>query len=229
MDIKLTWKVYLMLVSVALVSATASVYLGASDFLKDLFNVPAIGALCGIVIQIFRDQAAFERNIMLQQKQQDFSIGVTSHMANVTFDKHVEFCEKYMKETKEGFIKLMGQGPTPDAAGTAIGLKYLRLQYDMWISPDVHKKLEYFEQALFDIGMLTPAADETPAGLDDVKMLEEARRLFDVITGERRAVTATEKQIVVTKVTEHLREVLGINELFVLRQKAVADAIKRIQ
>ena len=39
---------------------------------------------------------------IFREKQQLFDLGVTSHMANVAFDKHVEFSEKYISTMQEG-------------------------------------------------------------------------------------------------------------------------------
>src|SRR4030067_3678742 len=106
MDLKLSWKVYLLLALVAVGSATASALLNLSEFMKSLFNLPVIGALSGMIVQIFRDQAAHERNILIQQKQQDYSLAVTSHIANVTFDKHEEFCEVYITTLNNALFRL---------------------------------------------------------------------------------------------------------------------------
>jgi hypothetical protein len=227
--LKLTWKIYLVLGTVVVASAILSISLNLSEFFKGLLSIPAVGALSGVIVQIFRDHAAYERVQMLQQQQQDYSLGVTSHMANLTFDKHVEFCEAYMTQMTEGFAKLMSQGPTPDAAGIALGLKVLRIKYVTWISPDVYKNLELFEQALFDIGMLSPIGGEVPSNREDVKALEEAQHLFDVITGDKKTLAGNEDHIAITKVIEHLQGILGIRELFTLRKKAMLDALSRIK
>jgi hypothetical protein len=39
--------------------------------------------------------------ILLRRDEQQFHVGVTSHMSNVVFDKHVVFCEEYMAEVRE--------------------------------------------------------------------------------------------------------------------------------
>lgn len=229
MEIRLSWKVYSLLFVVIGISSILSLYAPIPNFFRVVSSLPAIGGLLGVLITIVKDNAAHERNLIVQQKNQDYMLGVTSHMANVTFDKHVEFCEAYMNKTTEGFMKLMSQGPTPDAAGIALGLKLLRLKYVTWIAHDVYKKLEIFEQALFDIGMLSPDRGEVLSKQEDVIMNEEARHLFDVIAGDKKALTCEEENIAISKVTEHLQDILGIKELFILCRKAILDALSRIK
>ncbi len=229
MNLKLTWKIYIILGIVVLVSSIISISLDLSEFFKGLLSIPAVVALGGIMVQVFRDHATHERAQMLQQQQLDYSIGVTSHMANLTFDKHVEFCEAYMEQTTQGFVKLMSQGPTPDAAGIALGLKLLRVKHVTWISPDVYRKLDSFEQALFIIGMSSPVKGEIPSNPKDAIAFKEAQNLYDIITGKKKDLGGDEEEIVITKIIEHLQGILGIRELFALRKKAILDAVSRLK
>lgn len=42
-----------------------------------------------------------------------FDVGITSYMANIAFDRHVEFCEEYIKSLQEGMTEMWGNGPPP--------------------------------------------------------------------------------------------------------------------
>ena len=65
---------------------------------RDLVAAPAIGSLFLALFQIFRDMAAHEKAVGLLELQNNFALGAMSHLANVAFDKHVSFCEKYAEE-----------------------------------------------------------------------------------------------------------------------------------
>ena len=39
---------------------------------------------------------AHQNSVLLGEMQNAFSLGATSHMAAVAFDKHIEFCEEYV-------------------------------------------------------------------------------------------------------------------------------------
>jgi outer membrane PBP1 activator LpoA protein len=56
------------------------------------------------------------KSIARQNVQQttDLSVGVTSHMATVAFDKHIEFCEKYVKEMYKALDALIQDGRTDE-------------------------------------------------------------------------------------------------------------------
>src|SRR5437762_1785859 len=90
--------VYLVLLLVFLGSALITAAVPAYSVFQAISAVPALGALFAALFQVFRDQAAFERQLLLQQQQQAFNLGAASHMASKAFDKHSEFCEKYMAE-----------------------------------------------------------------------------------------------------------------------------------
>jgi hypothetical protein len=101
--------------SIVFILSFLSVYVFSdSEFVKSLFATPGVLALFGILYQIFRDHNSHIKDIELQKQQQFFNIGAASHMANVVFDKHVEFCEKYMEEVDVIVRVLFEKGPTDE-------------------------------------------------------------------------------------------------------------------
>jgi hypothetical protein len=61
-----------------------------------LAGLPAIAALFAALFQLSRDSIAFDRSVRLEEAKNRFTVGATSHMAIVAFDKHVQFCEEYV-------------------------------------------------------------------------------------------------------------------------------------
>ena len=126
--------IYLVLLLVFLGSAGITMVLPAYGLLQAISAVPALGALFAALFQVFRDQAAFERQLLLQQQQQAFSLGAASHMASKAFDKHSEFCEKYMAEVHLTVGTLFREGPTQKALDHASNLVRLKSQYSAWLT-----------------------------------------------------------------------------------------------
>lgn len=94
------WKPYIILGCVAAVSFI-SVSIPASELIKAVVAAPGVIALLAVLFQLMRDEAAHEKQVEKQLREFQFSIGSASHMANVAFDKHTEFCERYMSEVHE--------------------------------------------------------------------------------------------------------------------------------
>lgn len=67
--------VYLVLLLIFLGSARITAAVPAYGALQVIAAVPALGVLFAALFQVFRDQAAFERQLLLQQ-QPDGSLGV---------------------------------------------------------------------------------------------------------------------------------------------------------
>ena len=101
-------KAYIPLIAVMVFSFGAAYFLPLEKVLLGIIATPGGLALFGALYQILRDQSAHERKIELQRRQEIFNLGATSNMANVAFDKHVEFCGKYMSEVHDTVSTLSG-------------------------------------------------------------------------------------------------------------------------
>lgn len=75
----------------------------------------AVVSVLGFLFQVARDSIAHERSLRILESQNAFSIGATSHMAGVAFDKYSEFCEEYVKEMYEALTTLTREGPRQSA------------------------------------------------------------------------------------------------------------------
>src|SRR4051794_35049823 len=56
-----------------------------------------------------------EVQLALKQRDQSFNLSITSHMANVLFDKHVAFCEEYAARAHQCVRELFRDGPSENA------------------------------------------------------------------------------------------------------------------
>src|SRR5690349_16736868 len=88
----------------------------------------------------------------LEEAKNRFTMGATSHMANVAFDKHVQFCEEYTQGVNEALVTLFRQGVHREALAKAIDLSVIRRKWVLWATPSIDTQLEKFEIALGKIG-----------------------------------------------------------------------------
>src|SRR4051812_45800617 len=116
---RMSWKVYIV---AGLVMALA--YLGASlvpttEVLRGVLALPGVSALFVVLYQLLRDNAAFQRELELRRREHLFTLSVTSHMAELAFDKSVAFAEEYLRQVYGGLITLFRTGPGEEASKLA--------------------------------------------------------------------------------------------------------------
>lgn len=223
---------YIGLGVVFLLSVATAWLLPMDDALKGIAFTPAMGAMIFALWQIFRDQASFEKNQQLQRQQQIFSLGTTSHMANVAFDKHVEFCEKYMYEIHETVKTLFHKGPTSKAFEHVGRFVELQREFAAWIPKDVALALDPFERAVNKIAALSGL--EASLGSSDpngrAKAIEEMYEIFrEVMHIDNPTNINGNSEIAVEEVKERVRAILGIEQLTRIRRKLVKQALDSLE
>ncbi len=144
----------------------------SSAAIQFLASIPLVGSLIAALVQILRDQAAHERAMLVLAEQNRFSLGASSHMANVAFDKHVEFSEEYAKEVHKALTTLFREGPTPEVLRHTGALYALQQKYAVWLTPKVERDLETFESALRRIGANAGYVRDAPSAEDRQQRLD---------------------------------------------------------
>jgi hypothetical protein len=204
------------------------------DWVRDLAAIPAIGALFSALFVILRDRIAHERSVLMIDLQNTFSIGATSHMANVAFDKHVEFCETYTTELYDVLINLFKEGPSKKALEYASRLRDLRQQWSLWITLQVDTDLENFESAIRKIGADGYLIDAVPGAPGHEKAVNRMMRTFADVMGAK-IMGADEwqgeplnEELAAHTVMANLQKVLGIEQLTALRTALVNRALENL-
>jgi hypothetical protein len=227
-------KTYLCLAVVFIASFIATIFLPIPDFFKGVTSIPIVGTLIGALYQIFRDQAAHEKKLELQRRKQFFDLAVTSHMANTAFDKHVEFCEDYMKKVHQTFQTLIKAGPSKDALDHANDLYALRIEYAAWVTDEIANQLDPFESALWHVGTRAGYAEDTQFNPNESarssKAYTEARELWEKLLREllKKDVESIDGPSV-EKTKAKIRGILGIEELTMIRKWVISQAVKSIE
>src|SRR5450432_793484 len=147
-------KAYIVPVLIFVGSMTAMVLVPAGTLRK--LAVPGIGALFlamfAAMLQILRDSVTHQRSLSVLDAQNSFSIGATSHMADVAFDKYSLFCEEYVAEMFKALETLGREGPSQAARTHAFTLLEIRRRSAVWLTPEVETELDRFEDAIRKIG-----------------------------------------------------------------------------
>ncbi len=226
-----TWRVYIALALVAVASFAGTWLLAITDLWRGIMSLPAVFALIGAVVQIFRDQAEYEKKLLLQRDQQHFILGATSPMASVAFNRHVEFCEKYMARMQEGLAELFAEGPTNKALKFSSDLKGIRLSYRAWLTTDLQNKIMPFEEALIQIGALSNVIKNSQNTQNKMRAYEKVDEIFNKVTGLQIAVQGQgiDEKIAAGKIIEHLQGLLGVKQLIDLRIALVDQAMETLE
>ena len=202
-----------------------------NEILKTLIASPGVLALLTALFQLMRDQAAHEKQLELQNNQFKFMLGAASHMANTAFDKHVEFCEKYMAEIHACVTTLIREGDTPKALEHAASLFQLRLNYAVWLTDGINEKLESFESGMRKLGAGAQFIRSTSGSKNHAEQrsnfIEQNYDLLVDILGfdkNRELHEDFANEVVKRKV----RSLLGVEELTILREHLVLEASRTI-
>ena len=219
--------IYLLLAGLFVLSVAASMSHPASSVARGVAALPAVAAVVGALFQLFRDQLAFDRAIFLQASQNSFTLGATSHMAIVAFDKHVSFSEEYVQEVFSALQTLFREGPSDQALPHAHRLYQIRQKWALWITPAIEADLERFEGAIRTIGADAHVVDVDLAHPERSQTIRKMYDLFKVVMGKVITGQPATADHAIENVIIGLRRVLGIEELTDLRQAVVRQATKK--
>jgi hypothetical protein len=219
--------VYLAAAGVFLVSMVAASLIPAGDVLRGIVASPGLTALFAALYQILRDAAAFEKERFLQKEHQAFTLASASHMAQVAFDKHVQYCESYMEELYETMTTLFREGPTKQAMEHAARLFTLNRKFAAWIDQTTALRLKPFEDAVWKIGTLAQVESALRGGDHKArsKAIDEMYGIFSEVLHTDKNKTNVKSEIAVEHVKQQIRSILGIDQLIGLRSKVLNDAI----
>lgn len=208
-----------------------------NDFIKGAGVVTIVGtALVAALLKHLQDEAAFQRDILKAEQQQRFLIGASSHMATAAFDKHVEFCEAYVKEVHRTLGTLFEKGATEDALRHVASLAEIRRHYVLWLTPAIESKLDVFECALGDLGgaagyvaaMGGRPIDPKDGEYHMQQIHKMHRRLREVMGMESFQGETLSKDAAASTAIGVLREILDTSALTELRSSIVKKAQEEV-
>jgi hypothetical protein len=222
-------RIYLSITLVFVLSAAMIKFLPASEVIQTYAAIPIVGSLIAALLQIVRDQADHSRQLLVQDSQNRFSLGATSHMADVAFDKHVQFCEEYLTEAHSAVRTLFREGPSPEVLNHSPKLYSLQQKYVLWLTPKIEADLEIFEAALRNIGATAGYLQNAIEAKDRQEKINTMYKTFADVLGARWMGTEWQgekltEQLAITTVIRNLRNILGIEELTAIRTALIVKA-----
>jgi len=223
-----SWAVYLVAALVLVVSFVAAWTLPTTEILRGIVGLPGVAALFAALYQILRDQAAHERAVELQERQELFHLGVTSHMANVAFDRHVQFSEQYIARMQQGLTELFRTGPPGESLKFCSELIDIRLSFRAWITEDVEAKVMPFENALRQMGARKFALEGLAPGPERTRVVNEMYQVFANVTGVKGE-GEVDETLAPRRIITHLQDLLGVQQLGRLRRAVVQAAIDALE
>lgn len=221
-------KQYIVLLGIFVLSICSVLIVGEDSALQGFLGAPAVLALFGGLFQLLRDQATHEQTLERQSKEMRFAVGTASHMANRAFDKHSEFCKKYMEEIHNTVSTLFREGDTERALDHAAALWTLRQKYAVWLTDEMNAELDRFEGGVRKLGanahFVQVTTGERHHNEKRALKIDENFQLFGSILGLDGIGEEIDEHMTVEAVKRTVRGILGIEELSRLRAKLIREA-----
>jgi len=222
-------RTYLGIGGIFALSAILLIQFRDDSIMRLIAGIPFAGSLVSALLQFLRDQVAYERSLLMQDANHRFVLGVSSHMANVAFDKHVEFSEAYLTEAQAALITLFQYGPSEEVAKHAGALFEVRKRYVVWLTASVEDSLDPFEAALrriaadaWYIKAISGEPQESKARQNAVtSMYNTLARVLGFKEWDGAMLT---DELAITGLVRNLRGLLGTAELTQMRSLLVAKA-----
>jgi hypothetical protein len=104
-------------------------------------------------------------------------------MANIAFDKHVEFAEKYISTMQEGLTDLFTTGPPGESLKFSHKLETVRLSFRTWVTEDIGVKVMPFEAALRKMGTTNIVLEGKLPGPERTRLVNDIYRAFSAVAG----------------------------------------------
>jgi hypothetical protein len=223
-----TKNIYIWIIIIAFALLSAAVFFKDNVFVANLLSLLATGGIASFFYQIYHHARAEEHEREMQEKRDMFELGASSHMANTAFNKHLKFCEEYIKCVDDGISSLYRNGPSVDVGKTFTLLMEIRRKYAIWINKNIGDNLRPFENALMDMFQGENRLKSLPVGEKRTKVVEETSALFEKILITKEDDKEKEKELKRDYILDHLQRVLGIDKLYILRQEILDRAIAEI-
>jgi hypothetical protein len=127
-----------------------------------------------------------QRSVLLAEMQNAFSMGTSSHMATVAFDKHIGFCEEYV-DAVSSVLRISGQQRVAANPLDVTNLTRIRQKWALWLTDDIENKLDQFEDLILRVPF------EAPVSQPDGTLAPTAEATIRSVIADLRKVLATEE------------------------------------
>ena len=196
--------------------------------IRNLLLIPGVGTGIVFFAGLWKDYLVHNRTKEIYNNEHDFILGISSHMSNVAYDKHVEFCEEYIARVQDAVLELYEKGPSKDAVNIGYDLRGIRRKHTTWLTKKIEDSLIPFEQAIIKIGANEFVLENLPVGEKRSILVKEIYDSFQYLLGIGDKPDETQTELAIDKIIGYLRNILGINTLTDIRLSATELALKRL-
>lgn len=225
-------KKYIISLVVLTLSFLGATFLPIDQVFKGIISLPGGGALVYALYQIIRDEQQYAKNLLIQNKQQDFILSTSSHIAEVAYDKHVLFCEEYIQRIQNGRKELFRDGVSLETINIGAELVQIRHKHSAWLTDDIENNLKPFEQVLIEIGANENYLRRTASeDMNDERrrVIDKIYRSFGLVMGHEKPGNEEEEGLHVDKIIDKIRDILGIKAMTKMRIRATEVALERLE
>jgi hypothetical protein len=117
------------------------------------------------------EQYKAQQSKELLEAQNAFALGATSHMAAVVFDKHIMFCEAYVRETSKALNALIQEGRAEEALD-ARRFSRIRQKWALWLTQEMESRLDEFELRIALMGGPAQVFDSNGAPVSNERSIK---------------------------------------------------------
>jgi hypothetical protein len=204
------------------VSIGAAYLLGTNDLLKGALAVPAVGAMLGILGEVVVQSVRHHFDLDLQRRAQAFDFAFSTRAAEMTFERHLIFAEKYASLVLVAFRVLQTQGT---AAGPrenfADRLRCIRDEHAIMLTTEVESQLVEVEKLLRSVESGEIVHKDLPVGAERSALVRETHAALKALIGTPSPGRSADSEL--HRVLVSLRSLLGIEELTQMRSRAISQ------
>lgn len=138
--------------AIAAVLIIVLMFTDSGTVISNAINGGLIASLLAIAGTLFMAVTKYIFEAKKQEQQNYFSLSATSHMAQVAFDRHVEFCEEYINELQLIIHELFRDANHKKGMDYFYQLKAIKDKHRVWVTQSIETVLKPVESALWNMG-----------------------------------------------------------------------------
>ncbi len=191
-----------------------------SEWMRGVLAFPAVIAMLTLVGDVLLESVRHHLALDLQRRDQSFSLAFATRAAEITFERHLAFCDEYVGLVLAAFRDLQAHGTPAAVTGRyADKLRAIRDKYGVVLTSQVEDQLVDVEKLLRAV----EAGEETfralPVGKDRTAIVRETHEALKALVGTPNPGRSNDSAL--HGVLSALRELLGVEQLTRLRVHAV--------
>lgn len=165
-----------------------------------------------------------------QRIESSFAVGVMSNMANVAFNKHIEFCEAYLERADLALSELLMNASAKTTLEHVEKLAAIRRKYALWVNTEMGEFLTKFQNALAEIWAVDRKIEHSDRAMFTFQQRQDLVTDFfsrlQTLVGITPEADVAPDGVTRERVLQFLRSNLGADDLTKLRLYHLSQAVR---